>query len=327
MIHEALRPRDSISVNELPRPEQVRHLYERYYTREPAPDRSVSSHWRALGPRVDVRIDADGNIVSFKGYGFGDLQYRDPVSRVLSWFCNLSYFVRLPFKKDLRFLLRKVRKNLKRLGTYVTYDCFRQTCGLCVVRWHLKAADDECFDVLIIGDGYGFLSSLIKSVYPNTRITLIDLGKILLFQAVDLQRIYPDCKHVLVGEGHGGSREFDFRYVPAEHYSALKDAKYKLIFNISSMQEMNYDSIRGYFNFIRANATEDSLFYCCNRARKELPGGEVIEFLNYPWVEKDEHLVDEYCPFVKYGAAAKWPFFHRFDGPFMHRLTNLATGV
>ena len=93
------------------------------------------------------------------------------------------------------------------------------------------------------------------------------------------------------------------------------------------MQEMNYESIRGYFNFIRANATEDNLFYCCNRERKDLPGGEVIEFLNYPWASEDKHLVDEYCPFVKYAASVKWPFFHRFDGPFVHRLTNLATGV
>lgn len=316
-----------IDINKLPSPSIVTALYDRFYAADAQPGPATSSHWLQMGSQIDVTLDSEGRMDSFKGFGFGDLQYTHPVMRVLNGLCNLSYYVCLPFKKDLRLLLRKARPNVRRLNSHITYDCFRQICGLCVVRQHLKAADDECFNVLIIGDGYGFLSSLIKSVYRNARVTLIDLGKILLFQAVDLQRIYPDREHTLLHEDHDGPVEFDFRYVPAEFYSSLCDVKYRLIFNICSMQEMNYESIRGYFDFIRANATEDNLFYCCNRERKDLPGGEVIEFLNYPWAGEDRYLVDEYCPFVKYAASVKWPFFHRFDGPFMHRLTNLATGV
>ncbi len=316
-----------LNVNSLANPDAVRTVYEEYYLKQRAPETCVSSHWTDYGPRADVEIDNEGNFLSFKGFGFGDLQYKDLRSRIVTRICNLSYRIQLRYGKDLRYLLRHAAEILKRIDGYVTSDSFRQTCGLCVARRHLDVGREETFNVVIIGDGYGFLSSLIKSVYPRARVTLIDLGTTLLFQMVNLQHMYPDCEHVLVRCADDDKADFDFRYVPAEYHSALCDVKYKLIFNICSMQEMNYETINGYFHFLRANATEDNLFYCCNRIHKELVGGEVIEVLKFPWREGDRHLVDEQCPFMKYAAAGKFPFFIRYGGPLIHRLTNLETGA
>lgn len=312
------------NIKELSSPEIVRTLYRLYYLQPIINENEISSHWKEFSQKIQVYIDDNEDLLSFRGYGFGDLHPTNPLNKILKCLCNLSYFVRLPYKKDLLFLVNKSLPILKKINSYLSYDCFRQICSLCTIRKYLKLGDQEKFDILVIGDGYGFLSALVKSVYPNSKVTLIDIGKVLFFQVVNLQRIYPKHSHHLLCDS-GDSEEYDFLYVPAENIEKIKNIKYRLIINISSMQEMNYETINSYFTFMRLNSTTDNLFYCCNRKQKILPGGEVIEFLRYPWRKEDRHLVDETCFFYKYHFSIISPFIHRFDGLIMHRLTNLRT--
>lgn len=313
-----------IDIKKLPVPEQILKLYKKYYAYDSTPDSFTSSHWKAFSQKIQVFIDDNGNLRCFNGYGFGDLQPTNPLNKILKCLCNLSYFVRLPYKKDLLFLVNKSLPILRKINSYLSYDCFRQMCSLCTIRQYLTIGDKEKFDILVIGDGYGFLSALIKSVYPNARITLVDIGKVLFFQVINLAKIYPKHFHRLLGDVED-RQESDFLYVAAEDIRKIKNIKYRLIINIASMQEMNYETINSYFEFMRLNATEDNLFYCCNRKQKVLPCGEVIEFSRYPWVKEDRHLVDETCFFYKYHFSIISPFIHRFDGLIMHRLTNLRT--
>lgn len=57
--------------------------------------------------------------------------------------------------------------------------------------------------------------------------------------------------------------------------------------NIASMQEMKPSSIQAYFAFLRKRSGPGSRFYCVNRLHKELPGGEVASFYDYPWRQDD----------------------------------------
>lgn len=316
-----------INIKELTNSSLIMNLYDRYYIRDITPDNVVSSHWKRFAPKIEVYIDEHSNLTAFKGCGFGDLGHTNTINRLLKYLCNSSYFIRLPYRKDLFFLIKKAMPNLKIINSYLSYDCFRQICSLCTIRKYLNLKEGTDLDVLVIGDGYGFLSSLLKRVYPNSKITLIDIGKIVLFQAVNLQLIYPRYNHVLADAVDLNEKNFDFLYVPAEHIDKIKGIKYKLSINIASMQEMNYKTINKYFKFLRSNSTVDNLFYCCNRNRKLLSGGEVIEFSKYPWHAEDKYLVDEICPFYKYYFSASPPFIHKFDGLFTHRLTNLKIGV
>ena len=314
-----------INVKTLPNPSLITHLYERYYLRDITPDNLLSSHWKQFGANIEVCIDADGNLRSFKSYGFGDLNATDILSRIPAYFCNASYFPRVPHKKDLVYLIKQAIPNLKMINSYLSYDCFRQICSLCAIRNHLSVKERDSFNILMIGDGFGFLSSLLKSLYPSCRIILIDIGKVLLFQAVNLQIIHPRYCHSLIDDVSLPKEVPDFLYVPAECMDQIKGIKYRLSINISSMQEMNSETINSYFAYLRSHSTNDNLFYCCNRKQKRLPGGEITEFLDYPWLKEDKHLIDELCPFYRYYFSIVFPFFHRFDGLFMHRLTNLET--
>lgn len=310
-----------MNINKLTNPGLIKGLYSEYYLKDATPEKLVSSHWKRFSGNIRVSVDELGNLTSFYGYGFGDLQPTHFLNRALKYLCNISYFIRLPYKKDILFLAGKSRPIIKKMGSYLSYDCFRQLCSLCVIRKHLKISSKKELRVLAIGDGYGFLSAVLKSVYPEARITLVDIGKVLFFQAVNLQRIWPGYSHCLVGDKI--QQGTDFLYVPAECVDKIKGVKYDLIVNIASMGEMNYDTIGRYFKFMRMNVSDDNLFYCCNRESKSLPGGETIEFLKYPWLDGDRHLVDEYCDFYRYHFSVIAPFFHRFDGLFLHRLTNL----
>lgn len=314
--------RQITNIRDLVNPDIVKRLYGQYYIQDITPGKWISSHWKKFGAKIDVQIDQSGELKALKGYGFGDLEKPHFLSKILKYLCNFSYFITSPHKKDLVFLSKKARPNLKKIESFLSYDCFRQLCSLCTIRQHFNFGEKESFDILVIGDGYGFLSSVLKSVYPKSRITLIDIGKVLLFQARNLQVIHPEASHRLFN-GTGNIEESDFLYVPAEKSQEIRNKKYRLIINIASFQEMNYETIDTYFNLLRSNAAKDNLFYCCNRQRKVLFEDEVIEFSKYPWHFEDNHLVDEICPFYRYYFSARFPFIRKFDGPIRHRVTNL----
>ncbi len=89
------------------------------------------------------------------------------------------------------------------------------------------------------------------------------------------------------------------------------------------MQEMNYKEIKMYFELMRKQKS-DSWFYCCNRLRKELPGGEINEFHKYPWLKEDRIIFDELCPWHQKFPISRPPFFKKFDGKIHHRLIKVA---
>jgi hypothetical protein len=308
------------SIKKLPNSDLVYSLYRKYYGSFKEFSGLVSSHWESFIPRIKVDIDDEGNIRQFLGYGFGDLQQNRLFNRLPNYICNFSYFLTLANKRDLIYLCRLAIKNSKLMGSYLSYDSFRQVVAFSQIREYFKLDEGAVFDVLVIGDGYGFLSALIKMVYPKCRIVLADIGDVLLFQSINLQKIFPGYSHYSVADDHG---QADFVYCPTENLYNMKLCSYKLIINIASMQEMNYFTISRYFDYIRKYAAKDNFFYCCNRIYKRLPGGEEIEFFKYPWNSRDIHYIDEEPKFYRYFISSRYPFIRYFDGKMQHRLTSM----
>jgi len=186
--------------------------------------------WKEFYPQIQVSFDDNGDLVFLKGKGFSDIKYGNPLSKFLDRLCSASYFLKSPFKKELYSIIRKIQPKLKRINSYVTYNCFRQICSLILIKKHLSVDLEGEFDAVIIGDGHGVMAFLIKELYPNSRITLIDIGKVLLFQAVNLQLIFPESLHILIENGDIRTNKFDFLYVPSEKISMIKDSKYNVVF-------------------------------------------------------------------------------------------------
>ena len=161
----------------------------------------------------------------------------------------------------------------------------------------------------------------------------------MLFQAYCCEKAYPHSSHRLVSESLGTTNQpgSDFLYCPAEFLEELDKYSFDVAINIASMQEMNQSSINTYFDFLRRHMPPENLFYCCNRKEKDMSGGEVSKFFEYPWRSKDIHLIDEFCPWHNYFFSLgktknglrflgmRIPFVNYFDGPHIHRLTIFQT--
>lgn len=320
----------------------VLQLYKQYYSAEGTPNNFVSSHWKHYHKKISIEIE-DNEIKALSGAGFGDISSKIRVQTFFDWFTIISYLTYSKHKhnkKELLLLIKTAMRVARRMSFVFSYDFFRQVCSLHLLMSNLKM--DKKMKILAIGDGYGFLSALIKQAYPGSSIFLVDLGKTLLFQAHYCGKAYPEYSHALVSvsnkeEKEKGIRDADFIYCPAELLERLNGISFDVAINVASMQEMNQETISGYFDFLRQNLQPENIFYCCNREMKEMPGGEVSRFLSYPWHEKDINLIDELCPWhqifysvhtlrngPKFGKI-RIPFINYFDGIHRHRLTILHT--
>lgn len=312
-------------------------LFYKYYERDNTPLSLVSSYWKEMHQKSDVRI-VDGRIF-LKGFAFGDMQQVSLPLHLFSWATIASYLFHINNRFAVIKMMGPAVRVTARMGLPFTYDCFRQVCSLALMTgsWNVKASGRQ--SILCIGDGYGFLSCLVKELFPKTRVIFVDLGKTLLFQAYFSERAFPDCKHILVGDAAGASliSDADFVYCAAEDLRYLDSEFFDAAINIASMQEMNHGTVKGYFEFMRGHLRGKNLFYCCNRREKIMPGGEVSSIANYPWKEEDRFLIDGRCPWHKYffspHATAKGyklfgvrvPFINFFDGEVVHRLAVLTT--
>ncbi len=320
---------------ELPNPSLTEKLIRRQS--DPAGHSQVSSHWREMHHRTVARV-ADGAAISeagkleLSGHGFGNIQNCHPIQLPLEWLTSFSYWLLSEKKSELAEGIGVLRKLFKRIGPEfrlkMTFDAVRQVLVWNTVRPYLPRRG--ALRWVLVGDGYGVLSALIKEFQPDAKLFLIDLPKTLVFQSVYVQKMHPLCTHSLLEDGV----ESDFTYVPSP---ALPEeaGPFDVFVNVASMQEMTMPVIQGYFDFFRRMGRDDHLFYCCNRVEKKLPGGEVIRFDDYPWDGGDLFLIDEICPFQRFFfhlrtlangpriAGVRFPFINAFDGPTRHRLARL----
>ncbi|MBW1945947.1 MAG: putative sugar O-methyltransferase [Deltaproteobacteria bacterium] len=326
-----------------PNEKLLRYLIETYFQdgHGAGEEPHVSSHWKHYGGLFDIDVDSAGNLLAVAGVGIGSLKWprgwKGIVQRLLDQFCVLLHFTQLPQKRALLRMIRESVRICRSMGLNFTFDAFRQICSLELLeRKCRKYLDVGRLHVLMIGDGYGFLSALFKLRFPDSTIFLIDLGKTLLVQSYYCQKAYPYSVHLLADHVEDADQT-DFVYCPAEHVEVLHGFVFDIAVNIASMQEMDPRVVDGYFSFIRKRFRKKNLFYCCNREKKEMPGGEVSEFGKYPWQPDDRFLVNDLCPWHQYFLAArrsgnehavfgvKVPFVHHYDGPHLHRLAVMAT--
>jgi len=298
----------------------------------------ISSHWRKFTKLFDVTVDGNGEITSLKAEGFSVSQWSGFRHRILDTISSLHTFALSPNKRQAISLLFMAKRICRRMGLDLTTDVMRQVINLAIIKNHGPSAETRHKNLkfLMIGDGYGVLSALVKVVFPKATIVMVDIGKTLLFQAYYCQKAHPEYNHVLVNSVKNID-DADFVYCPTEYLESLSASKFDIAVNTSSMQEMKSETVEGYFGFLRSHLQPHNLFYCLNRESKTLIGGEVSDFLMYPWDPEDILILDRECPWYRYYMARgapglgkyvfglRIPFLNLFDTPHLLRLANLKT--
>jgi hypothetical protein len=114
--------------------------------------------------------------------------------------------------------------------------------------------------------------------------------------------------------------------VQADNAPIIESAAIGMAINVHSMQEMDPPIIKGYFQILRRNQADRTVFYCCNKRVKELYDGSKVRFDDYPWHADDQILVDEISPWSQLFYSKTPPFWHRRAGgdwATQHRLVYL----
>lgn len=239
----------------------------RIVEKDPLPAADTSSYWQLYGGQTIV--ERRGDELVLLGSGFATMNTGGRLSRAASLVQRLTYWPVTARLRNYAPIWRTARHLAYDLSTDLTFDVWRQSVALALLADHWAANNLSPKTFAVIGDGHGFLGALIRRHFPDARVYLIDLPKMLVFQA---------HTHELAGLGSAMSIMSTNSATPTaatfilpEHVELISD-QIDCAFNIASMQEMTDYSIASYFKFLRRRSTASSRFYCVNRLRKELPG-------------------------------------------------------
>lgn len=273
-------------------------------------DPAASSHWRGL--HSTFRYD-DGKLSGLRG--FGGHSPRTFGVRLMHRVLQRPYR-RLAKDPSVLDLAEEVAARQDRA---VDLDMLRQALTL-----DLLAAWKAPFDkpVVVIGDGFGTLSSMILLRHPGSRVVTVNLTKTLIADLVYAARALPEVEYGLA-ESPADVGADRLTAIRAEDSELLRGLDLGLAVNVASMQEMEPSVIARYFELLRSSPSRP-WFYCCNREEKILPDGMRVAFAEYPWKSADEVLIDELCPWHQSWYRPVPPFYFPYDGPHRHRLARLA---
>lgn len=293
--------------------EIVDRLYMKYYENN-CYSEETSSHWRKYGEFQKV-VKLDG-VWLMSGVGFGDYAPTTLARKIFYLPTNIYLYFMLRLAD--RGIVRLARSLATRVGRMFSYDIARNILASELLKRYSGGFEGKT--IAIIGDGYGALGSLLKAMFPTARVIYINLGRTLLFDVFYTALAFPSLDHKLISDTDMPLSN-DFSYVEAEGVRKVM-VEADLFINIASMQEMNPDAISEYFSIMRSQRG-GTLFYCCNRIKKELPDGAISKFVDYGWRDSDEVLLDELCPWHQHAPKNRPPFVYWFDGPIQHRLVRM----
>lgn len=301
-------------------------------------DPGASSHWRKY--HSSFRFDG----IHFEGIqGFGGCRkpYRGLrlvlhrlLQRRFRQICRNN-----PYFSSIDGLAKEITEQQ---GRAYDLDVLRQSLTLAFLRDNLPASlFSSQSTACVIGDGFAAMTTLLLASRSAGRVVLVNLTKTLL---VDLWYLKLwmggetfESSVDLVTDAEGLARSLAQPVdntvnakgrvvaVQAKNHELLRQCPVDIAINIASMQEMNPPVIAAYFDDLRCIAAQRKLvFYCCNREEKALPDGTTTRFLNYPWREDDQIIIDELCPWHQQYYSIKPPFYRAYDGPIRHRLVILS---
>lgn len=300
---------------------------------DPLPAAYTSSHWRQHGQ--DTVVEYGEAALRLEASGFPRWARPGIGGRLLSVAERWSYRRVTARLHTFPTIWSLTKRLLRDLQGGPDFHALKSAYALATLADHWAASQLSPKVFALIGDGDGFFGALLRRYLAEIRIYCIDLPKILVFQAHTHGLADPRAAMSLFPAQHRTEKGGEIIFVFPQDIERIPEA-IDCAVNIASMQEMNAFTIASYFAFLRRRSTPRSRFYCVNRLRKELVGGEVAHFSRYPWRSDDEVFLDGPCPYYTHFFSSETspngprvfgrrvPSVNHFDGPTVHRLARLA---
>jgi hypothetical protein len=247
--------------------------------------------------------------------------------KAANWMLQWPYRLAARKSRNLAECSRLARIVAARQERLFTLDMLRQALALAIIKDNLDTKEFDGAN-LVIGDGHGVMTSLLKLSDPENVTIAVNLTSPLLIDLVYAQRAIPGLR-IAMPMNDVEMREalqrkdIDVIAIRADQADLISEAPIGLAVNIHSMQEMTRNVIESYFSLLRGNKSERTAFYCCNRIYKKLYDGEEIKFTEFPWLPDERILFDEICWWDNFEYKPRPPFWLRNPHPKQHRLTIL----
>ena len=151
-----------------------------------------------------------------------------------------------------------------------------------------------------IGPGTGNMASLLHHHF-NNKLFLVDLPKTFFFSFTFLTQFCPTAKIALPNRLSGKNfdpKDYDIIMLTPQQTSQIQNQSIDLAINIHSMQEMNNETTRSYFELIDRIIKSGGHFFCSNRMEK-IMDGKAIRFLDYPWRSETSTIIFEPDPLMR----------------------------
>jgi hypothetical protein len=293
------------------------------------PEASRSAYWNYEAENFTVA--ADGRVEGETVLG--------SISAKKGLLVDVAHWVlQAPFRwfpsglSDRAAIERHARRVADAQARQYTHDMMRQALSVSFARQAApRGRVDACN--LVIGDGFGVLSSVLLLDDPGVKTICVNLTKSLLIDVTRIARVVPQAAIGLAETPDDVRALLDDASVRviavrADDASCLTGQPIGAAFNVVSMQEMPISVIAGYFKLLRSSTADRVVFYCCNKLTKTMPDGEEIRFDAYPWRDNDTIVSEGPCPWSQWIYDKTPPFWHHRSGAsrmIWHRLAILET--
>ena len=283
-------------------------------------ENTQSSHWKKYHSKF--KYD-NGILYGLEGFGTN--------SKPLKGVKKIIYNLLLKrYHKNIinKSLFQEIKKNAIEIAhkqnRLFDLDILRQCLTIDFLSHHKLL--NESKTVVVIGDGWGIMTSLLLKLKIVERVILINLNKTLLVDLIYTSKVSPKIVDscILLEEKSDISKIKNVKLVAirADNYGLLRYVQKDLVINIASFQEMNIDVINNYIEYLE-NGDKSFFLYHCNREEKVFPDGSITKIKDYKFKSNKKIIVNEICPWHKDFIVKKPPFIIPYDGIIIHQLYKL----
>jgi hypothetical protein len=247
----------------------------------------ISAHWRGMLEHFD------GSLATLRGV----TKVRSRAATPLHWLMQRPYIRMGADLPRLDRFLAAGRAVAKRQRRAFDLDMLRQSLTLAFCDKHGAIAANQHY--VVIGDGYGALSSMIVEAVPGATVTMVNIEPVLDVDRRFFLLAHPEAKATFL------------RAEDADKMDACFTS-----FDLACMGEINPD-VRDRYCALRCERSQ--FIYSCNRVSKTFADGTTSSFADYGWT-LGRIIVHEPCPWHQTFYTRSPPFIRAYDGPFEHKL-------
>jgi hypothetical protein len=282
--------------------ENVFRNFHKYCSNSELNGIQLSSYWNLYLPKILIELmpnNGKPKKIRISHSGFAELiplSILSVILRILSILRNIFLLI----KYQCRFtVIIYTLLILTRTNRLLVFDSVKHAILISKVEKILRLSDYN--RVVIIGDGFGFLGTLLKSLYPNLKVTFVNLSKNLFLDYCFYTSYFRKIDE-------------DLRLIEASSFTNFHEEEI-LFFNVASLAEMTHTQVSLYFDAIDKNS---GILVSLNRNEKNHPDGTVLALSELLKIRDPKIIFEENpCLFYEsYPTSLIRPAYKPFDGFF-----------